>query len=484
MTHLNPTGWSSIGVAPDGRSLAFPLNVTSIPTKVVWPYVQQWSLSAQRELPQDILVSAAYVGSKGTFLPIELQLNQITPISAAQNPYGSNQPILITGFNAMNSDLHFQKNGDCGGTLTDGIFVGKLNSNGQVSNFTPAMVNLLAACYGAGQGLINPNALRQFAPGIGQIYSIQNAANSSYHSLQVGLRRTRAPIVLGVSYTYSHSIDNASDRSDATSVNSYDLRSSRASSSFDQRHLLNLSYVYNLPLLAWRDRLLKSTNCTQADVDNGNTDCKSVTNFEVSSPSKWANSLLRGWQLSGVTTFQTGTPFTVINIGSPNGISTQDNAGVANGNGAGSYPDLCGDPYGAVPAGGNNSASFGPLLLNPGAFCAPRGLTFGNAGRNVLRNPNRWNFDTALLKKISLPNESSIEFRLEFFNIFNHTQFRIYDPTLGNQANNTVSCYSGAGRGYSAAGGDGANCLTGSSFLHPVSAHRPRTTQLGMKWVF
>ena len=101
-----------------------------------------------------------------------------------------------------------------------------------------------------------------------------------------------------------------------------------------------------------------------------------------------------------------------------------------------------------------------------------------------MRNPRRLNADIALLKHISMREGSSLEFRIEVFNVFNHTQFRIFDPTLGNQANNTLSCYGGLGVNYSGAGGDGANCLTGSAFLHPVSAHRPRTTQLGLKWVF
>jgi hypothetical protein len=102
-----------------------------------------------------------------------------------------------------------------------------------------------------------------------------------------------------------------------------------------------------------------------------------------------------------------------------------------------------------------------------------------------LRNPGRFNTDIALLKHFALPREgTSVEFRTEIYNLFNNTQFRIYDPLLGNQANNTVSCYGGLGRGYSAAGGDGTNCLTGSAFLHPVSAHRPRTFQFGLKLLF
>ena len=122
--------------------------------------------------------------------------------------------------------------------------------------------------------------------------------------------------------------------------------------------------------------------------------------------------------------------------------------------------------------------------MNPGAFAAPTGLTFGDAGRNVLNNPSRLNFDTALLKHIKIARNSELEFRLETFNTFNHTQFRIYDSNLGNQSNNTVSCYGGATMGYSAAGGGGVDCLTGSAFLHPIDAHRPRTVQFGVKYSF
>jgi hypothetical protein len=195
--------------------------------------------------------------------------------------------------------------------------------------------------------------------------------------------------------------------------------------------------------------------------------------------------VLGGWQWSGLTLFESGIPFTVVNNGSPTGISTLDNAGVANGVGSGSYPDLSGiSAHSTRPFGGNNSKSFGPLLLNPVAFVAPRGLTFGNAGRNSLNNPHRWNSDMALLKHIPFGERVSADFRAEAFNIFNVTQFRIYDPTLGFQAQNEVSCYGGDAAYYSAVGGDGQDCLTGSSFLHPVDAHRPRTIQVALKLVF
>jgi hypothetical protein len=470
MTQPNPAGWNKIGTTADGYSLAFPLNVTAIPTKAVWPYVQQWSLSVERELPQQMLASIAYVGSKGTHLPVQLQINQLTPLPANANPYGPHQPLLVSGFNPITAGNPnpntYPNGGDCNGILPNGTVVSGA-----------ALTNLEAACYGVGQNTIFPNTLREFYPGLGQIYSLQNVANSSYNSLQFSFHRTKAPLVLGIAYTYSHSIDDASDRSDASSVNSLNLPSSRASSSFDQRHLLNVSYIYDLPLLKWH----KAFHCWAQNLGSETTDCLAD---RESTPSKVARSLLKGWQLSGVTTYQTGTPFTVVNYGSPDGIGSLDNAGVVNGSGAGSYPDLCGDPHAMIPQGGNNASSVGPLLLNPGAFCAPRGLTFGDAGRNVLRNPMRLNTDLAFLRHVAVKEGSSVELRIEFFNFFNNTQFRIFDPNFGNQANNTVSCYGGLGTGYSGAGGDGADCLTGSAFLHPVSAHRPRTTQLAIKWTF
>ena len=80
-----------------------------------------------------------------------------------------------------------------------------------------------------------------------------------------------------------------------------------------------------------------------------------------------------------------------------------------------------------------------------------------------------------------MPRETNLEFRAEFFNIFNHTQFRIFDPSQGNTPSNTVSCYAGADEGYSAGG---SACYNGSSFLHPFNAHRARTGQLGLKLTF
>ena len=192
----------------------------------------------------------------------------------------------------------------------------------------------MAACTGE-NSFRNPtpnvNTVRPY-PGLGEIFALQNIADSTYHALQATLRRTKGPFTIGGSYTYSHSIDDSSDRSDATFVNSYDLRSNKASSNFDERHLLNISYIYTVPNLG---STLQRWTSGHAGEPTGDTQDTPL----ASSPSRLMRLLGDGWQISGITIFQSGTPFSVINGGSAS-VSVLDNAGVANGVGAGSYPDV------------------------------------------------------------------------------------------------------------------------------------------------
>jgi hypothetical protein len=481
MIQNNPYNYNCIGGFGAGSSPftgctpgAYPINITAIPTKAVWSNAQQWSLSVQQELPSKIVGTFAYVGSKGTHLSVQRQLNQLQPVPAQLNPYGPHQP-LITGQTSSGGNFE----GDCASFNGYAFPIGINGSYGgtPVTVEQPAAINLKAACYGqpgTSQGEFpDPNTLREYAPGFGKIISLQNVGDSSYHAFQTTLRRTAANLTLGVSYTWSHSIDDASDRSDTTFVNSLDLRSNKASSNFDQRDLLNVSYIYPVSFFKALQDVLDWIP------KNPNNDWK-----EDRDPAKlgaWGHRMLDGWEFSGITIFQTGTPFSLINNGSPNGISSPDNAGVANGAGAGSFPDKIASAHHPAPRGADNGLSFGPALLDAAAFAAPRGLTFGNAGRNSLNNPSRTNFDVTLLKHWQPHEGQQIEFRTEAFNVFNHTQFRIYDPVLGNQAQNTVSCYGNEESYYSAGA---SNCLSGSALLHPVDAHRPRTMQFGLKYAF
>jgi hypothetical protein len=376
------SGYSCIGGT--GSSL-FPLTPVSIPNKAVWPYVQQWNLSVQKELPAHIVLSAAYVGSKGTHLTLLSNANQLLPVPASANPY---KPREAIGPN------------DCA-TLTtpSGVPV-----TGQ------ALVNLNVAC-----GNVNVDAQRTNFPGFSNVNTLRDAANSIYHSLQAGAQRTVGDLTLSLSYTYSHSIDDSSDRGDNAFVNAYDFASNRGSSNFDLRHNLSVSYVYALPFF-------KSSGLSHV--------------------------LLGGWQVSGITVAQTGTPFNVT-------FST-DNAGVGNGTGTGSRPDLVGNPHTGFTAN-QDPANRGPVFYNTGAFAAPRGLTFGNLGRNVLNLPGRINFDFGVFKKFPINERAGFDFRWETFNIFNHTQY------------NAISSTFTAGSG---------------PFFHLSGTHDPRRMQLGLRFYF
>jgi hypothetical protein len=492
-TELNPASYQCIGgfgrlgtpcssyFAGDALNpvitgpIAFPINVTSIPQTAVYPYVQQWSFSVGQEIRKGLTATFAYVGSEGTHLTAVSDLNQVRPVDSAFNPYPAGRPIISTL--------------DCAGS-TGGQFelggAGSANPNGGaiVSLGQPAWVNMNIACYGVpGFGTpFNPSVFRPY-PTLGSILSVANTASSNYNAFQLSVRRTIAPIVFGLSYTYSHSIDDSSDRSDADFVNSYDLASNKASSNFDQRHSLSISYIFDLPL---QKILYNFTHVFDDDPTNAVSTHRAVTGSGGYQPSAVSDVLLRGWQFSGITVYQTGTPFSVINGGSPGGIGVSDNAGVANYFGTGSYADCVGSPYIHVPNNGQDiPQTFGPLLYNPSAFVAPRGLTFGDCGRNSLNNPSRVNFNASFLKHFHVFGERDLEFRAEGFNIFNHTQFRIYDPSHpGNTGNNVIGCYGGANVSYSAAGGGGVDCLTGNSFLHPVDAHDPRILQFGLKLSF
>ena len=466
---------------------AFPLNMTAIPAKNNWPYVQQWSVSVERQLPSDTFVSVAYVGSKGTHLATQLQLNQLPPVGAASNPFPAGTPILNTMCNSATGPPETANPPNTFNDPTTGIVV-------DYSQNPSAYKALYAACNGTpatyeGSSrthppiFFDPNWQRPLQ-GVGLVQGIYNVANSAYNSMQAVVRRNRGPLDLAVYYTYSHSIDSASDRYESTFVDAYDLAANRASSSFDQRHILTASYVYQLPLLTFIRHFSDIIGCGSVDPKNADTNCPASAIVPYGEPSKVTRLLWSNWTLSGITLFQTGSPFSVVNNGSPNGVSVLDNAGLLIGGTADSYADKANNDYSCAPLPKHwpVPGTLGrPLLQNPCRYQAPRGLTQGNVGRNSANNPSRTNFDIGLLRTFKAWGEADIQFRAEVFNVFNHTQFIIYDPNKGNTAANTISCYGDAVRGYSA-GAD--TCQSSNAFLRPIEAHRPRTMQFGLKLEF
>jgi hypothetical protein len=475
-------------VTPPVGGATFPLNVTSIPTKATYSYVQQWSLGIQREVRKGLVGQVAYVGTKGTHLAAVRDLNQLQPLKNGFNPFGPGQPITagVCSSGANSTGNYFSVLGLNNSTPGSPITI---PSSPGIGPSDPGYVNMFVACTG-NPGFTKLNPFRKLGVsadterpylGFSNIISVENVADSEYNAFQGTLRQTTGSLTIGLAYTYSHSLDDASDRSSANFANSLDIHSSHASSDFDQKHIFNLSYIYDLPflrLLGGFSHLVGSGNDAGDDAAPAAGAAPAASDFGP----LW-KTLLGGWQWSGITNIETGTPFSVINGGGSDGTGAADNAGVGDGLGIGSYADVIGSAHSGKPfvaVGGNN---VGPLILNPGAFAAPRGLTFGNSGRNYLRNPGRVNFNMSLFKHFK-PNfeHLDIEFRAEAFNIFNHTQFRITDPANpGNTGNNVINCYGGQADLYSAGA---SSCLQGNSFLHPVDAHDPRILQFALKGSF
>ncbi|WP_158941593.1 carboxypeptidase regulatory-like domain-containing protein [Granulicella sp. S190] len=390
----NFTGYDNAG----GTQLEFPLQVFAIPTHAVWPYVQQYNLAVQGELPSHTVLQVAYVGSVGRHLPTWYDLNQLRPLTSTQNPYGPGQSISAN---------------DCSTSTVNGQAV------------TGDVLNRLSVACG--------NSADPFRPFIGLdgINNATNVATSHYDALQIGLSRYFGGLNGSAAYTYGHSIDDGSSGGYGSTevVNSYNLRQSKASSVFDERHIFEGSLVYDLPIFI-KPGLM--------------------------------HSLLGGWQISDLTTFQTGTPFSVINLINADNAGTGNSFATSQGNSVQSYPDIVGNIHGKVdirhPAGQQ-----GPRLYSVDAFTAPQGLTYGNAGRNVLNLPSRTNFDMGVFKNFAVREGMHFEFRTEAFNVFNHTQW--------STINSTADCY-------------GSSACSADGFLTATAAHNARILQLAGKFVF
>jgi len=381
--------------------------------------VQQWHLDIQRDLIKNTVATLAYVGAKGTHLTLQHELNQLHATPASQNPYQPGQ--FLTSF-----DCSWGLNTPQPNVTLDayGVPMNAMTAYGVPVPYYPSAsggvpsgpaVNLAVACGD------DPDLFRTNFYGLGSIQRVEPVANSNYNALQFSLRKTSGYLTLDVAYTYSHSFDNSSDNVDSNFVDSTNLHKNYASSNYDQRHILTMSWIYELPFHG----------------------------------KGWSHTFLGGWQYSGILSSESGTPISVAD-----GVYG-DNAGIADGiNAVGSYADRVGNPF-ATPASncfvtdslGNPIK--GRPLFNCNAYQQPQGLTFGNSGRNSLNQPYRTNIDMAIYKVFKPTEKVDAQFRAEAFNIFNHTQWW------------------------------GENSYVGSTnFTYPNYAHMPRVLQFALRLTF
>lgn len=228
--------------------------------------------------------------------------------------------------------------------------------------------------------------LRPF-PGYGSITYYFNGGLSNYNALQVSAnRRFTRGLQFGVAYTWSKTMDYADGDRDAIAT----FRPARiwnyGRAGFDQTHVLVINYTWDLP------------------------DLSRVWNHSV------VKAVFDDWQLSGITSFASGTPSGI-------GFTTVDNADITGG-GDGARVVMVGNPL--LPRGDRTFDRW----FNTAAFARPARGDFGNAPKDVIRLPGTNNWDISVFKNIPLKSEQRfLQFRLEMYNAFNHTQFSGVDTT-------------------------------------------------------
>ena len=213
---------------------------------------------------------------------------------------------------------------------------------------------------------------------------LESVGNATYNGLQtVFHKRLSYGLDFQAAYTWSHAIDDAADPLVAPggnrniARNSFNLHEERGSSDYDLRHRLIVNFLYELPFGSGRRYL----------------------NHGI------VARVLGGWELSGLSTFQSGHPFDI--------YSSRDSeyTGLSN------RPDLVGNP--SIPANAPRN-QFGPPIT---AFAIQPFGRAGNLGRNTFTGPEYFDTNVSLLKNTRLTERITLQFRAETYNVFNRVQF-------------------------------------------------------------
>jgi hypothetical protein len=300
--------------------------MTAPPPWNTYPYNENYFLSFERQLGRNTLLDFSYVGSQAHHLLIVYSANPGNPALCL----ALSRPAAVAP-----------------GTPTCGPF-------GEDAVYTTASGQVLQ---GTRTGL---------GPSFANDDYTASAGNSSYHSLQAGLRHRGRALDLTLAYTFSKSLDQASSLADP--VDPFSFRLTRALSAWDLRHNLTASYDYHLP---------------------------------------------RGWSISGITRVSTGFPVTISANGDrslegslPNGVNNRSL----------DRPDFTPGPLQLNPQAGG--PYFNASLFSPNVLGTP-----GTASRRFFYGPGALNFDLALRRTFRLTESARMELRCETFNTFNHTQF-------------------------------------------------------------
>jgi hypothetical protein len=346
-------------------------------------YSEHYHLTVQRELDRDTLLQLGYVGSQGHRLVATIDQN-----------YGNAQTCL---------DLNRIPGMSCGPFQADENLVVPAGA------IPPGTT--LHLPYGSVASVTGPNAktitlvgLRKYSspfcepttgagcppdgiPVFGSLFATNPVANSSYNSLQALLsRRFSHGLQFLASYTWSKSFENASSFEE--SVNPIDPWRSRALSLFDARHRFVLSEYWRIP-----------------GVNFGN----------------WSRHIVSGWAVSSIVTLQSGFPVRL--------TSTSDRELMNSSN-----FETVGEPDQIAPLRRLSPEKSGGYFFDPSSFEeAPLGQ-IGNAPRTICCGPGVANLDLGIHKTVPVREGANLEFRTEFFNALNHTQFFSPDGNITDGA--------------------------------------------------
>jgi hypothetical protein len=259
--------------------------------------------------------------------------------------------------------------------------------------------------------LINPLTSTRPYSGFGQVQWRGNINNSSYQGLVESLQRSFTHgLLISANYTWSHQIDQDSPGGGDADYpqNPACLPCERASGDYDVRHVLNTNLVYDFPF-----------GPGQRYLANANTPLQ-----------QFGAAILSRWSISPILTARTGLPVNV--------TEDRSSSSVATGYATNQRPNIKpGVPL--TPPGGRSVTSW----INPAAFMLVTGTGYGNAPRNIARGPGLWQADFFLARQIPLHQQFQMQFRSEFFNIFNRAQYGLpladFSTTTFGQIISTVN---------------------------------------------
>jgi hypothetical protein len=341
-------------------------------------YSAQYNLTIERQLASDTKLQISYVGSQGHRLLATHDIN-----------YGNPQTCLDI--------IDILGDGSCGPYFSDSAFFIPAGSvtgpNGLHLPYGPNGPTLIPADTTLAND-ITLVGLRRYSspqcdpmtgtgcPGDGipvfsSIFAQDTIANSAYNSLQGFLeKRFTHGLQLTAAYTWSKSFDQASSFEGI--LNPIDPKRSRSLSAFDARHRIVLSYYWELP----------------------------VPKFSGAK-----GQVLNGWALSGITTFQTGFPIRITTLDDQELMYSFDF-------------ELPGEPDLVAPFRTMKPQKNSNYFFDPTAFSEDNTFgRIGNSPRTICCGPHISESDFAILKTFAISEHKRVDFRAEFFNIFNHTQF-------------------------------------------------------------